>query len=211
MSARRRNGFTLIETMVVIAIIGIMAALAGVEVIATLRSTRVTAMAKSLQGVLLSARTRAIVTRCPHFVQINGPQYGGTGPVGFETKKNVASIYRKGGCNTAVPGFAAGDVRVDTTPLAVDGLTGELQLGVDTNIIADGLIDSESLVVNFQASGDRQLAVDSSGGGPGSFAAASPSSDTILMPHRTGATVNDGLAYRSILIPSTNGVPRIQQ
>jgi prepilin-type N-terminal cleavage/methylation domain-containing protein len=197
MSAPR--GVTLLETMVAVAVIGIMSSMAGLEVINTLRISRITNAAKSLESVLKGARLRSIVSNCTHVVQVNGTLYNGTGPTGFSGRRGAAIIVRKGVCASVNAWFEAGDVRVDEVD--IEGLSLGVEMGVPVTLITDGVLDTESIAVGYDRTGSRLIGLDSTGVGSAGFATVGSAPDSLLLPRRPGATATVGLAFRPISVP----------
>lgn len=206
-----RRGVTLLEVMVVIAIIGILAAVAGTQVTQVVRQTRVTSAGKSLESTLQAARARAMLGNCPHVVQLNGPSYAGTGSTRFPTRQGVAVLFRKGQCASTVGSYEDGDVKLDEVPLSVDGLAQGVELGVATELIADGVLDTEGLAFSWSPQGERYIALDGSGTGETGFAAFTTAvPDGMLLPRQPGVTNTDGLDSRVVLVPA-RGTPVMQR
>jgi prepilin-type N-terminal cleavage/methylation domain-containing protein len=206
----KARGVTLLEMMIVVAITGIMSGLAGVELITIIRQNRVTSSAKTLATMLRNSRVRAMVTGCPHLIQINGNAYAGTGPSCtvatqcFVTKQASATMWRKGNCASTQSWFETGDVRVEELNLADLGLgEGGVELGVAADLLADGLLDTESITIGYDRDGARLQAADLTGAGTTGYAAiAAPATNDLLFPRRPGAVASsDGLAYRTISVP----------
>lgn len=68
MGASRRQGFTLIEIMIVVAVIGVLSAIAAPQMQAWLRDQRVKAAARSVADAFMMARSEAIRTGRNHVV-----------------------------------------------------------------------------------------------------------------------------------------------
>ena len=109
----RRQGITLVEMMMVVAIIGVLSALAAGFTIAMVRSSRVNSMAHTLTSLLASARQRAVTTACPHFVEVHGPTFVGALPVGAPVGPARMFIARKANCASTTLWFELGDRVVD--------------------------------------------------------------------------------------------------
>ncbi len=73
MSARRRSGFTLIEVMAVVVVLGLMMAILLPNV-GTGRARKLEQQAVAIAGIMELARERAVVTRTPHRVLIDLPE-----------------------------------------------------------------------------------------------------------------------------------------
>lgn len=170
MTARGPRGVTMIEIMVVVAIVGIMSAISGAFTIQMLKSSRVNATARTVNAIIGSARQRAVMTGCGHFVQLNGPGYTGAGATGFPSRAATISIVRKGDCNSQSFIFEAGDRVVDFEPLGPDELPYQVRLKPAAGLITDTYMDNDALVVGYDRLGRRGIFVDDDGSGATSFA-----------------------------------------
>ncbi len=175
MSARahRGRGVTLLEVMVVVAIVGILSAIAAGGMRSMVTSTRVAQSGRVLATAFGQTRLRAMATRCTYFVQVNGPAYGGAGaaaagPAGFLGVRNQAAIYRKGDCASAQATFVAGDILVDSFVLN-DGPLGSLDFLVPATLIGSGALDNSAFAVAYDGLGTRSVWSDATGGGAASF------------------------------------------
>nr|WP_225737215.1 GspH/FimT family pseudopilin [Dyella acidiphila] len=70
-SQYRQQGFTLLEMLAVIILIGVAAAAVSVSVAHSLASARINAAASELAGALRTTRTQAIVHGQPRYFQVN--------------------------------------------------------------------------------------------------------------------------------------------
>ena len=109
----RRRGFTLLEMMTVVAIVGIISALAAPNLIGMVRSTRVSGELATLVATLNAARSQAVTSGLPTVVCMRGPSYAGT--TGDEV--NLVEVYRKSTVPAVIDNFTAGH---DTTDKNID-------------------------------------------------------------------------------------------
>ena len=72
---RASQGFTLIEAMVVVALVAILAALAAPSFTTTIANQRVSSAAQELQTLLLFARAEAVYRRTPTAVTATGQKW----------------------------------------------------------------------------------------------------------------------------------------
>lgn len=143
---------TLIEVMIVVAIISIVSALAAVGVDAATRMGRVNGASSSLASAFTTVRTRALTEHCTYFVQINGPNYTApSAPIDVPRKPNTALVYRKTGCDSTV-----GDRLVDEMPLA----DLQVDLTFPRRIVSDGVLAAGSVSIGWTGTGQRTVSAD---------------------------------------------------
>jgi prepilin-type N-terminal cleavage/methylation domain-containing protein len=153
---RRRRGFTLVEVMIVVVIIGILSTIGGGALLQLVRSSRVNGSASALSAALYSARVRAVGSNCTHFVQVNGPAYAG---VGAQAGQLVVSTVRKGVCSSTNMFFEAGDRLVDSDVLNMDAVRNTLTSGV-----TGGTVTTEAFTIGYDSQGLRGQAMDTGTG-----------------------------------------------
>jgi len=90
-----RGGFTLIEVMVVVAIIGVMTSLSVVGYQSVMRNARTNGEADMIAQFLKNARLRAVSTGCPHVVRYVVP------PTTSPMTAGSLTMYRKANCQLA--------------------------------------------------------------------------------------------------------------
>jgi prepilin-type N-terminal cleavage/methylation domain-containing protein len=158
-----RRGFTLLEMMIVVAIVGVMASLSGYGLTQAVRTGRANAAADLFSSVIREARVRAVSEQCTQFVQLNGPTYsvgGNTGPYMPAT----AYIVRKGLCTSTTmtyeqPGAPYDDVLVDTTHF----IDQQVDIAVTAGVVPGDALTNTSLIIGYNNLGQRFLASGTAG------------------------------------------------
>ncbi len=107
---RRRAGFSLVEMLVVIALMGIVILIGGSEWIAARKKSNCVAAAKTLKSFALQARMLSVYRGITHFIVL-------------DPATNQVSIYQDSGTTTGV--WDNGDARI-----AVESLPGSAQLAL---------------------------------------------------------------------------------
>lgn len=166
-----RRGFTLLEIMVVVAIVGILGAIAAGFTVQMLRSAEVNRAAKTVNSAVGQARQRAITTGCAHFVQVNGPQYAGAGPQDFPGRRGFVAIVRKAQCDSTNYFFEAGDRVVESERWLPDGVFTVQQVDVrpPAGLMGGAHLASDALAFGFDRLGRRSVFVDTGGAGAAGF------------------------------------------
>ena len=102
-----RQGFTLLELMIVVAIVGVMASLAVASIQRMLDAGRVNGAANVMARLLADGYTRAVAQTCRTSVQINGPSYTLAAPPDpkFPNRPNAITTFMKGDCTSVNPWF----------------------------------------------------------------------------------------------------------
>ncbi len=153
-----RRGFTLLEIMVVVAIMGVLSALAVTGYQGVMRNARTNGEADTLAQFFKNARLRSIATGCAHVVRYTGQSY--SLPAG---QPRMLVMYRKAGCTVSTAAslyfsiVAPADRMVNTYQLPEMPLSVE-NLGTPNNDLAD-----DSLMVGFGADGKYVGAIDTAG------------------------------------------------
>jgi prepilin-type N-terminal cleavage/methylation domain-containing protein len=193
---RRPAGTTLMEMMTVVAIIGILSAMGGSALLDVLVASRVTSTSKSLSGALGGARVRAASSNCPHYVQVNGPAYAGTGAAGFVTQPGVIAVMRKANCASTTLRFEPGDRAVDRVALGPEELPGAVELLLPAAVLSSQTLTNQSVVFAYDRLGARFVSVDATGAGESGFAEVSgvASVPVRLILHENASTPKHPLA-----------------
>lgn len=89
----RSKGFTLIEVMTVVAIIGVLSSLSIMGYQGVVRNARVNGEADIVAQFFKNARLRSVSTGCPHVVRYSLPT--------DTTQPGTLTMYRKGNCQLA--------------------------------------------------------------------------------------------------------------
>lgn len=159
---------TLIEVMIVVAIISVVSALAAVGIDAATRMGRINGASSSLASALTTVRTRALTEHCTYFVQINGPSYtAASAPVGVPRKPNTALVYRERGCNSTVGAredrlaASVGDRLVEEIPLA----DLRVDLTFPSAVVSGGVLAAGSVSIGWTSTGQRTVYADDDGDG----------------------------------------------
>lgn len=201
---RKARGVTLLEVMIVVTIVGILSAVAAGGLRSLLTQTRVAQSGRVLASAFRTARLRAIATGCPHFVQVNGPTYGGLGPVGFQWRPNTVSVMRKGDCTQVDANFAAGDVLIDSFKLH-DGDVNSVRITAPATLVAGGQLLANSFAVGYDRLATRNVWADSAGGGHAAFADITATVPAVI-PLTIQSSLPDAAPGGTLSIPTLGSV-----
>jgi prepilin-type N-terminal cleavage/methylation domain-containing protein len=147
------NGFTLIEMMIVVAIIGVLSAMSVWAMNSFTANMKVSADANTLASFIRSARLKTYAQGCPHVVQLTIPAAG-------TTTRARMTLYRKGSCTLTAANQL---LRVNNsppiagTPNDIVSSSEEVQTGAllsVTNGAGTNLAGSEIYVGMFGADGN---------------------------------------------------------
>lgn len=215
---RKARGFTLLELMIVVAIIGVLGALSVFALGQILQQGRVNGAAARLTQLLRDARTRAVTQRCPHLVQINARTYApASPPAGAPRRAMTASIIRKANC-AGLPSrnfyeegadLASRDkvlLEVEladlTTPNAV-----RVFVTSPTGIVGGGELD-KSITIGFDVDGRRTYAEDLDGDGNATFK-TDYDGDNLIFDFR-GPKGLETEAHARLGITAQTGMPMVE-
>ena len=126
----RVKGFTLVELMVVVALVAITAAIALPNLANFIRDNRVQSQAEELNSIFQYARSEAVTRRAPVTVSVNG----GTGKVAVTLPDSANAVLRNlelGNGVTANPSSSTLDFRANGTASAAMTVTLCSQSGAD--------------------------------------------------------------------------------
>jgi hypothetical protein len=121
-------------------------------------------------GALGGARVRAASSNCPHYVQVNGPTYAGTGTTGFVTQPSLIAVMRKSNCASTTLRFEPGDRAVDSVALGPEEIPGAVRLLLPAAVLPAQTLTNQSVVFAYNRFGRRFVSVDAAGSGESGFA-----------------------------------------
>lgn len=174
MIRRTRRGFTLLEMMMVVVIIGILAALGVGGMFQMARTARVTGNSGMLTRMLVDARVRTMSQHCAHFVQINGRVYSPGTPVARAPNfPATMSLVRKFDCTRTNYFFEPGtdatnaDRIVYSTELGDKGAFNSglhLYFTAPTGVVTADELTDYAVAIGYLPNGTRSFAVDNGAG-----------------------------------------------
>jgi prepilin-type N-terminal cleavage/methylation domain-containing protein len=172
---REPQGYTLVEMMIVVAIVGILSAIGASALSKVVTGARVRGAARSVSQMVADARALSVTQHCPHFVQINGTSYAPSSPpAGMVKTKATISLVRKGNCASTNSFFEVSA----THPLLSDKVLQSQTLGeplmpnnglqivmtAPAGVVTSNLLTAASITIAYGTDGARTFAVDSGSG-----------------------------------------------
>ncbi|MEW5737581.1 MAG: prepilin-type N-terminal cleavage/methylation domain-containing protein [Myxococcota bacterium] len=215
---RKPRGFTLLEMMIVVAIIGILGSLSVFALSSILQQGRVNGASARLTQLLRDARARSVTQRCPHFVQINARQYAPAAPpAGLPRRAMSASLIRKGNCNLPASQnfYEEGTSLADRDKVLLEVELADLStpnavtvyLPVPNTIVAGAEL-TKAIAVGFDANGRRTYAEDLDGDGTFTFKVDYDADDLVL--DFRGSKGVDTEAHSRLGITAQTGLPIVE-
>lgn len=165
----RRGGFSLIELMMVVTIVGLLAAMSAFALTSVNELGRINGGAQVVANVLRTARTRAITERCTYVVQMNGPNYNPLAAPDVPRSPSTIILWRKNNCQSTVGAYEGGlapplrDRRVNDYSMAEFNTSVFFSPGVTTEPLNRLRVGSVS--VAWQPDGTRTVWSDPDGDG----------------------------------------------
>lgn len=199
------RGTTLIEVMLVIAIVGIMSGLAVMSMTEATRVGRVNGGSTTLAAVLTNVRTRALTERCTYVLQINGPTYNASAaPLDVLRRPSVALIYRKNNCASDVGAYESGVAVLTRDRLIeeIDLAEFHVDLTFPTGIVSGGVLGAGSVSIAWQGTGQRMVFADPTASGTSADTTFDRDLNVTIKVTPRGITT---IPYRDILVSSASG------
>jgi prepilin-type N-terminal cleavage/methylation domain-containing protein len=184
---RARRGFTLLEMLMVVAIMGVMSALATASIIAATQLGRVNGAATTVAALLTTTRTRALTEHCTYVLQLNGPTYNPlAAPVDVLRRPNTALLYRKNNCASTVGAYEGGAALPDRLVQEMALQDFNVDLTFPPGILAAGRLGSGSVSIGWLGNGTSRITVFADPTGSG----ASTDTGLALGPNITVTPMN---------------------
>jgi prepilin-type N-terminal cleavage/methylation domain-containing protein len=172
-----RRGFSLVELMVVVGIVGLMAAMSAYALSSVNELGRINGNADVFANILRTARTRAITERCTYVVQMNGVNFAPT-VADVPRKPGTVLLWRKNNCQSTVGAYEGALPPAQRDRLVNDYATREFS----TTLFFSPTITTEagdqllvgSVSIAWQPDGTRTVWFDADGDGTSALSPYTP-------------------------------------
>ena len=204
MKQQHRGGMTLLEIMVVVAIVGLMSSLAVAGIGSATRMGKVNGSASLIAQVMNTARARAVSERCTYVVQINGPGYApSAAPADVLRRAATVLLYRKNDCNSVIGAYEPGLALPVRDRLVAEYSLAEFGMTQFTSPPMVGMtnIDTGSISFAWRGTGARLLSADPDADGTSTLVASGATYTLTVRPR----ALADG-PQRDINIPNAGSV-----
>ncbi|MBL8922710.1 MAG: prepilin-type N-terminal cleavage/methylation domain-containing protein [Myxococcaceae bacterium] len=182
----RRRGLTMIELLVVVALVGIIASMSVYTLSAVNDRAKVNGAAETVATVLRNARVQAITERCTYVVQINGPTYNPTtAPADVPRTPGSVLVWRKNNCNSTVGAYEANIPLPQRDRRVADYNLTEfnVELALPAGLVTGNVLLNDSVSIAYQPNGQRLIFVDDDVDGASTASGLGGQLDLTTRPH----------------------------